>query len=307
MGKESTSQNETDSTWGHLARAFSETVKSAVGQPQVREKEQNRDSLKIEVSQSTKTFALTKAANGKTNGRTKLNGKEKVRHETVTDFLKTMQKAPTSNASRGSGHLIFALDATHSRQDTWAQACDIQGEMFKTAASLGGLSVQLVHFRGIAECKPSPWADDPTALMARMRSVHCMAGMTQICKVLRHALKETRKQKIDAVVYVGDAVEEDRSALRYLAGELGLVGVPVFVFQEGCDPKSKTAFEDIARLSGGAYASFDLSSPWQLRELLSAVAVYAAGGRKALADHTKGRDQIVGLLTHQVAPTLATL
>lgn len=298
---------ETDSTWGHLARAFSETLQSTVGQPQVREKDQERDSLRIDVSQSTRTTALARPGYGKVKGKAKINGKDKVRHETVADFLQTMQKAPAASLGRGAGHLIFAMDATHSRQDTWVQACEIQAEMFKTAASLGGLSVQLVHFRGIAECKPSAWADDPTALLERMRAVHCMAGMTQICKVLRHALKETRKQKVDAVVFVGDAVEEDRDALRYLAGELGLVGVPVFVFQEGTDDKSKTAFEDIARLSGGAYARFDLSSPWQLRELLSAVAVYAAGGRKALADHTRGRDRIVGLLTHQVAPTLATL
>ena len=63
--------------------------------------------------------------------------------------------------------------------------------------------------------------------------------------------------------------------------------LPVFVFQEGRDSKAERAFREIARLSRGAYAPFDAGSAKQLRELLTAVAVYATGGRKALKDFSE--------------------
>jgi hypothetical protein len=81
---------------------------------------------------------------------------------------------------------------------------------------------------------------------------------------------------------VGDCMEEDIDQLSQLAGELGLIGVPVFLFQEGDEPRATRAFKEIARLSRGAYCRFDAGSARQLRELLTAVAVYATGGRKAL-------------------------
>jgi len=56
----------------------------------------------------------------------------------------------------------------------------------------------------------------------------------------------------------------------------------VFLFQEGADARAAAAFREIARLTKGAYCRFDAGSAAQLRELLSAVAVYAAGGRQAL-------------------------
>ena len=46
-------------------------------------------------------------------------------------------------------------------------------------------------------------------------------------------------------------------------------------------------FRQIAELSGGAYAPFNSSSAEELKNLLAAVAVYAAGGRKALEKFEK--------------------
>ena len=40
--------------------------------------------------------------------------------------------------------------------------------------------------------------------------------------------------------------------------------------------------------------------PRQLRELLAAVAVFAAGGRRALADYSEQRGGMTKLLTHQM-------
>jgi hypothetical protein len=115
-----------------------------------------------------------------------------------------------------------------------------------------------------------------------MTRVNCAGGYTQIRKVLSHARGEAAKKPVNALVYVGDCMEEDIDDLCGRAGELALLGVPVFLFQEGLDARAEKAFREIARLTKGAYCRFDAGSAAQLRELLSAVAVYAAGGRKAL-------------------------
>lgn len=187
-------------------------------------------------------------------------------------------------AGSGHGRLIFAMDATMSRQPSWDLALELQADMFKAVKAVGGLDVQLVYFRGFNECQASRWVGDPDALARVMRQVSCQGGFTQIGKVLAHARREHESGKINALVYVGDCMEENVDELAQLAGELGLTGVPVFLFQEGREPKAERAFKEIARLSRGAYCPFDAGSARQLRELLTAVAVYATGGRKALKD-----------------------
>ncbi len=151
------------------------------------------------------------------------------------------------------------------------------------------MEVQLAFYRGFGEMKVTKWLESSEELVRRMLRVRCLAGRTQIRKLLRHALKETRKQKVDALVFVGDVVEEDIDELGQMAGEMGLVGTPVFVFQEGGEPISRSAFQQVARLSGGAYCNFDAGSAAQLRDLLTAVAVFSTGGRRALEDLGKAQ------------------
>jgi hypothetical protein len=185
------------------------------------------------------------------------------------------------------GRLVFALDATMSREPTWDMACSLQGEMFEEAAAVGGLDVQLVYYRGLHECRSSQWVSDPKRLGELMVRIHCEGGNTQIGRVLEHVRKEGRRAKVNALVFVGDAMEEAIDHLCTLAGELGLLGVPAFMFQEGHDPVAERAFKEIARLSNGAWCRFDAGAAAQLRELLRAAAAYAAGGRLALADLSK--------------------
>lgn len=196
--------------------------------------------------------------------------------------------------------MIFALDATASREPTWDRACRIQGEMFEATAALGGLDVKLVYYRSFNECKASRWMTSAADLHRVMRKVYCVGGQTQIERVLAHALAETRKQRVNALVFVGDAMEENVDLLCKLAGELGLGGVPVFVFQEGRDSIAGKAFRQIAHLSRGAYAQFDLASAERLRELLAAVAVYAAGGYRALTAYGERKGGEVLRLTAQL-------
>ena len=202
----------------------------------------------------------------------------------IDAFLEKAREMTPAAADRapGQGRLVFALDATMSRQPTWDRACALQGEMFREAARIGGLDVQLVYFRGFNECRASRWVGDARALAGLMTKIDCRGGHTQIGKVLTHALSETKKARVNALVYVGDCMEERVDDLAQKAGELGMLGVPVFLFQDGGDMIAERAFREIARLSKGAYCRLDAGSAHRLGELLRAVAAYAAGGRKAL-------------------------
>ncbi|MBZ8132356.1 VWA domain-containing protein [Afifella sp. IM 167] len=199
----------------------------------------------------------------------------------IDAFLKSAKSlAPVDPAARG--RLVFALDATMSRQPSWDLACSLQAEMFKAAGDVGGLAVQLVYFRGFGECRASRWVGDTAALRDLMVKIGCRGGQTQIRKVLAHTRKEAEKRPVAALVYVGDAVEEDIDALCAIAGEIGMRGVRAFMFHEGSDRNAERAFREIARLTRGAYLPFNAASADELRELLAAVATYAAGGTAAL-------------------------
>jgi hypothetical protein len=200
----------------------------------------------------------------------------------VDAFLEKVSRAPVVAQAGSRGRLIFALDATLSRQPTWDLALSLQSRMFEAAAASGGLDVQLVYFRGLSECRASRFVTDGKGLAGLMQKIDCRGGHTQIGKVLRHALTETREKKVAALVYVGDAMEENADALAVSAGELGLLGLKAFMFHEGGDPVAGAAFREIARLTGGVYAAFDASAPKRLADLLAAAAAYAAGGRVAL-------------------------
>jgi hypothetical protein len=182
-----------------------------------------------------------------------------------------------ANALRG--RLIFAVDATASRQPMWDTAVHLQAQMF--AAIPSGLEIQLVYYRG-AECVASRWFSDAAALAVVMRKITCVGGHTQIGKVIRHARTEHQRQKIGGLVLISDACEETPADLYAEAHELG--GVPAFMFLEGNNPHVAEVYAEIGRITGGAYARFDAGAAQRLGDLLKAVAAYAGGGVKALAE-----------------------
>lgn len=205
----------------------------------------------------------------------------------IAEFLAKVRQLPAGVGNARRGRLIFAMDATMSRQPTWDMALGLQANMFHAVKEVGGLDVQLVYFRGFGECRSSKWVSDPEALARLMTTVSCRGGHTQIAKVLLHARREAGSAKVNALVYVGDCMEENIDDLAQHAGELGLLGTPVFLFQEGRDSRAEQAFREIARLTRGAYCRFDQGAAGELGELLTAVAVFATGGARALEDMSK--------------------
>jgi hypothetical protein len=215
----------------------------------------------------------------------------------VQSFL-NKSKAIRAVVSR-QARLLFAIDATASRQPTWDTACQLQGEMFRATAQTASLSIQLCYFRGLGEFYSSHWLSDSQALARQMSAVHCEGGVTQLRRLLKHALKEHQSSPVKALVFIGDAMEENAAELYQLAGDCGLRQLPLFMFQEGHIPQAETCFRQMAKLSGGAFARFDAQSAATLTALLGAVARYAAGGRKALENNGSDSDR---LLLRQLKP-----
>jgi len=218
--------------------------------------------------------------------------------QSIDQFIHQVQKLPKGGA--GKGRLLFALDATASREATWDQACHLQSELFLAAQDLGGLAIQLCYYRGFREFKSTKFVTETGQLLNLMNGVTCLGGRTQISRVLAHALKETRAEPVKAVIFIGDCCEEPVDELCHSAGELGMLRTPVFMFHEGDDAHARAVFQQVSKLSGGAYAPFDRNSPQMLKDLMAAVAVYASGGAKALEDFSSRSSADVKRLTKQI-------
>src|SRR5262249_16179634 len=191
----------------------------------------------------------------------------------VADFLKKAQAA--------RGRIAFVIDATMSREQTWDAAAQLQAEMFGEAAKLAALEMQITYFRGLDEVRSSNWTSDARELQHWMGRIRCESGHTKYARAFAHVRKEHKHQPISAVIVVGDALEEER---RTLSDGVAGLGVPCFMFQEGPAPDVHQVFEEMARLTKGAYCAFDTGAIDRLRDLLRAVAAFAVGGLTALAD-----------------------
>lgn len=222
----------------------------------------------------------------------------------VNQFLDKVKSTPLAQRGSKRGRLIFAMDATASRQATWDTAARLQSDMFLKTQGIGELDIQLLFYRGYGECRSSKWVSQPKALLKLMQSVSCSAGTTQISRVIKHALSETSESAVQALVFIGDCVEEDAEELAILAGKLRLSSLPMFIFQEGFDQNANAVFKHIAKLSGGAHCRFDSNSARQLGDLLNAVAVYAAGGKAALLTLSQSNHRAASLLLEDLNDSL---
>jgi len=210
-----------------------------------------------------------------------------------TSLIDTFLAEAARTAPQARAKLIFALDATMSRQPLWDMAQGVQAEMFATAEAYGGLDLQLVYYRGFSECRASNFVSRGAGLAGLMAKITVKAGPTQIEKILSHARSEQRNGPVRVLIFIGDAMEEPPEVLYDLAGQLGLLGVKAFVFQEGNDLKTEMVFRQIARLTGGAYAAFDVTAPKRLAALLGAAAAYAVGGVEALQAQSQPEAQLL--------------
>jgi hypothetical protein len=205
----------------------------------------------------------------------------------VEDFLAQARSVAAPRSSSPIQRVMFAIDATASRQPTWDLACELHDALFDEVERLGAVAVQLVYFRGVGEFEASPWLTTPAALRQQMHGVTCRGGRTQIVRLLRHAAEEAARAPVRTLVYIGDAFEESIDEALAAAGQLTLRRLPVLLFQEGTDPRAGAAFAAIAARTEGAHVQFEAGAAKVLRELLAAAVRYAAGGRLALEDFAR--------------------
>jgi hypothetical protein len=197
------------------------------------------------------------------------------------------------------GRLLFGLDATASRAATWAVARDLQAKMFREAAPIGKLDVQLAFYRG-DECRASKWVSSGDQLTQLMNKIECVGGMTQIGRMFGHALRENAKAAVQALVFIGDAFEEELETVAAMASKCGMLGLPLFMFQDvsqGRDATARKAFRLFALKSGGAYFEFNPNTSRaveQLSEQLNAVARIAVGDAKALQNIAGQKRPLIG-------------
>lgn len=206
---------------------------------------------------------------------------------TVKAFLENAAKIPAPVDTDLQGKLVFAMDATASREPCWDMACQIQADMFSQTAVIGKLQIQLCYYHGYNEFHTTDWSQNAVQLQQLMTSVVCKAGRTQIKRVIDHTVAESKRHKINAMVFVGDCMEEFIDDLLESAGHLALRGIPAFIFHEGYDPIAEKTFRQIAEITNGAYYRFDQSSAKQLSALLNAVAIFAVGGISALQNYAQ--------------------
>jgi len=128
--------------------------------------------------------------------------------------------------------------------------------------------------------------------------VECIAGMTRLLPILATSVKQPG---VRVVVYIGDVFEESLAAGRALADGMGARGTRLIVLHDTADRLARRdaeIFWDLAKRTGGCVLPFDASAPDRLRDLLSAVAVYAVGGEKLLREQRGNSPGAIALLEH---------
>ena len=187
--------------------------------------------------------------------------------------FKTERKEAARRRPAGIG---FLIDATSSRMPAWAEAQQIQAQMFRSVAGMRALSLRLVHFGG-GSLTDHGWMSSPEKVAATMRDVRCIAGPTRVLPGLRAFLQH---EQPSAIILVGDCFEENRHEIAAVALDLRAAGIRVFGFLEGDDAVAAAVFRELAQTTGGRFAWFGAELP--LRDLCEGVALLTTGGEQAV-------------------------
>ncbi len=203
---------------------------------------------------------------------------------------------PQDSATPTRPRLVFAVDATASREPAWAAARQVTDALVQ--ALPGELDVALAVHGGSRVHTFTGFTSDARTLRDRAAGVTCQAGSTRLLPILSASLKQPA---VRVVVYIGDVLEESLAHGRPLADQMGAQGIKLFVLHDTADRSAQRyaeVFWDLAKRTGGCVLPFDPSAPGRLRDLLSAMAVYAVGGEKLLRARRHELPGAVALLEH---------
>ena len=196
--------------------------------------------------------------------------------------------------------LLFAMDATASREPAWAAAQKITSKMFEQIPA--DLRVALAYHSGGELKEVTPYTDNAKQFADKVHQVRCQAGATALNAILSNAA-QTRGLK--ALVYIGDCFEEDEQTAYDIAKQLKMTGTKCFFFHDtSCGSGwsvdgAREVFDNIVTITGGAVMDFNDQVIQESGDLLQAVAVFASVGKKALENKTltlPGADKLLGRL-----------
>jgi hypothetical protein len=203
---------------------------------------------------------------------------------------------PMETITPARPRLVFAVDATASREPAWAAARQVTDALVK--ALPGQLDVALAVHGGSRVHTFTPFTSNAATLRDRAAGVACQAGMTRLLPILSTSLKHPA---VRVVIYIGDVFEESVIQGRRLADNMGQRGTKLIVLHDTADPAARLdaeVFWDLAKRTGGCVLPFNASASGRLRELLSAVAVYAVGGETLLQERARDLPGAIALLEH---------
>jgi len=203
---------------------------------------------------------------------------------------------PAETAEPRRPRLVFAVDATASREPAWAAARQVTDALVQ--ALPGELDVALAVHGGSRVHTFTGFTNNAATLRDRAAGVTCQAGTTRLLPILAASLKQPG---VRVVVYIGDVFEESVAQGRRLADAMGVAGTRLIVLHDTADPSARRDVElfwDLAKRTGGCVLAFDANAPGRLRDLLAAVAVYAVGGEKLLRQRRHELPGAVALLDH---------
>jgi hypothetical protein len=171
--------------------------------------------------------------------------------------------------------LVFAIDATASRDRAWEAAKQVTDCIFRAAP--GGIEVALAVHSGGKLARFSPFHPHVDNIRDEAAGVACVAGPTRMLDIMEETLRRTG---VKALVYIGDCFEEDMERGLAVAERLGLRGIKLVVLHDTTTggTGSGGAFRMMAARAGGLVLPFDMSSLDRLADALSAVGAYVAGG-----------------------------
>jgi hypothetical protein len=208
----------------------------------------------------------------------------------------THAEPPADIGAPSRPRLVFAVDATASREPAWAAARQVTDALVK--ALPGELDVALAVHGGSRVHTFTAFTSDARTLRDLAAGVDCHAGMTRLLPILAASLK---RQAVRVVIYIGDVFEESLPQGRQLADQMGAQGIKLIVLHDTADRSARRdaeVFWDLAKRTGGCVLPFDATASGRLRDILSAVAVYAVGGEKLLRERRQTLPGAVALLEH---------
>lgn len=194
----------------------------------------------------------------------------------------------------GRPRLIFAVDATASREPAWRAARGVTDSLVK--ALPGALDVALAVHGGGRVHTFTPYTTAANTLRDRAAGVMCKAGFTRLLPIMASAVKDPG---VKVVIYIGDVFEESLARGRRLADSMGARGTRLIVLHDTADPAARghaEIFWDLAKRTGGCVLPFEAGASRKLHDLVSAVAVYAVGGERLLQERRHALPGAVALL-----------